>query len=356
MITYNNPLPPKGKEYLTLFRPEYVDLLGGDHLAALMLAQIIYWYLPTPQGKTKLRKFRDGYWWMAKSHVDWYEELRLTRRQSQRCIEVLRNKGLIDTALYLFDGHPTVHVRCVLIMGNVLPIEHLGTFHCALQSIPLNAGVQSITETTTKTTTKKKEANEFAEENLNSKNKEQVGKDNNKSNNQNNDKSNPTSLGKNMATAAEILEQRKLGKTTIATSLTPSGLGMRWKKLLGSDGTYIKELTTKQLGQLKHFLKAIGPDSLPAMDFAVTNWNSFVWETKSAKGLKVVPEKPDIGFLQQHHDVLMQLIAKQNKTPEVIEIIFDKPTVVCNTEKVEEKASSSDILATLAALEALNND
>ena len=64
-----------------LVKRVYIDM-AGDVIAGLMLSQIIYWHLPSSEGKTRLRIVRDGYFWLAKSHTEWWDECRLTDRKS----------------------------------------------------------------------------------------------------------------------------------------------------------------------------------------------------------------------------------------------------------------------------------
>jgi hypothetical protein len=88
----------------------YIDM-AGDVLAGLMLSQIIYWHLPNDEGRSRLRVFKDGYWWLAKSHTEWWDECRLTVDQARRAVKILQEKNLIVTALKQFNGAPTVHIR-----------------------------------------------------------------------------------------------------------------------------------------------------------------------------------------------------------------------------------------------------
>jgi hypothetical protein len=61
---------------LVIPRP-YIDFCEGDHLAALLLSQILYWSERTDDP--------DG--WFAKSYEDWHDELGLTDRQVKRIVK-----------------------------------------------------------------------------------------------------------------------------------------------------------------------------------------------------------------------------------------------------------------------------
>ena len=88
----------------------YIDLAGDLH-AGIMLSQIIYWYLPGKNGKTKLRVRRKGRLWLAKRYEDWYGEVRLTKSQSRRALGILKDKDFIITEIMRFNGTPQVHLR-----------------------------------------------------------------------------------------------------------------------------------------------------------------------------------------------------------------------------------------------------
>jgi hypothetical protein len=92
------------------FKTAYVDI-ADDLLAGLLLSQIVYWYLPSKKGGSKLRVRKDGHYWIAKGRADWWDEIRLKPRQVDRATSILVAKGLIVTALYKFDGAPTTHLR-----------------------------------------------------------------------------------------------------------------------------------------------------------------------------------------------------------------------------------------------------
>lgn len=88
----------------------YVDI-AGDLASGILLSQIIYWFLPDREGKLKLRIEREGEFWLAKNRTEWWEECRITKKQFDRAITVLRDKGLVTTKRFRFRGSPTVHIR-----------------------------------------------------------------------------------------------------------------------------------------------------------------------------------------------------------------------------------------------------
>lgn len=88
----------------------YVDM-ADDLVAGILLSQIVYWFLPDKQGRTKLRVEKDGHLWLVKGREDWWEECRIKPRQFDTAIAKLESKGLVEKKTYKFNGNPTIHVR-----------------------------------------------------------------------------------------------------------------------------------------------------------------------------------------------------------------------------------------------------
>ncbi len=77
----------------TLSRQEdYVDMTG-DLLSGILLGQIVYWHLPSKDGRSKLRVQKEGKLWLAKGRADWYDEIRITPKQFDRAIKILVEQG-----------------------------------------------------------------------------------------------------------------------------------------------------------------------------------------------------------------------------------------------------------------------
>ena len=107
------------------FKKIYVDM-ADDLVAGLMLSQIVFWHIPNKDGANKLRVSKDGHMWIAKGHSEWYQECRITEWQSPRALKILKEKGIIDTGLYKFNGVPTVHIRIVEDVFVALWAEKMG--------------------------------------------------------------------------------------------------------------------------------------------------------------------------------------------------------------------------------------
>lgn len=88
----------------------YIDITE-DLVQGTLLARIMYWFAFDKNKKSKVRIFKDGYFWIAKQRKDWWEEIRITERQYDKAIKELEKKGLIKLAKYKFNSMPTIHIR-----------------------------------------------------------------------------------------------------------------------------------------------------------------------------------------------------------------------------------------------------
>lgn len=138
-----------------MVRLAYVDI-AEDLIAGILLGQIVYWYMPNEQGRSKLRVKKEGTLWLAKGREDWRDEIRITPKQYDRAIKILVDKGFVEVKKFKFNGAPTNHiklntsevterVKSILTFGEN-PISPLG-------EMELDQTVNSLTEITTKITT-----------------------------------------------------------------------------------------------------------------------------------------------------------------------------------------------------------
>ena len=84
--------------------------LAGDLVTGTLLSQIIYWFRPDKDGRSKLRVEREGRFWLAKLRPDWWAEIKVTPKQFDRSITILKEKGLVETRLWKFAGFTTLHI------------------------------------------------------------------------------------------------------------------------------------------------------------------------------------------------------------------------------------------------------
>ncbi|MFB7121691.1 conserved phage C-terminal domain-containing protein [Bacillus tropicus] len=140
-----------------MVRLAYVDITG-DLIAGILLGQIVYWYMPNEQGKSKLRVKKNGEFWLAKSREDWKEEIRITPKQYDRAIKILIEKGFVEVKKFKFNGAPTNHIKLNIseVTERVKWILTFGEIpNSPLGEMELTETVNSLTETTTKITTLK---------------------------------------------------------------------------------------------------------------------------------------------------------------------------------------------------------
>jgi hypothetical protein len=74
-----------GSQRTVAFRRSLAEICDGDQVAALFLAQCLYWSERTA----------DSDRWFYKSQKDWYEELALTRHQLDRIRGILKRKAFL---------------------------------------------------------------------------------------------------------------------------------------------------------------------------------------------------------------------------------------------------------------------
>lgn len=175
---------------------------------------------------------------------------------------------------------------------------------------------------------------------------------------------------KNAMNANEILAAKKQGKTGEGTGLpakkvgkvNPSALALLWKKRMSLEGGFVKNLTSQELGQLGHVVKALGDDSLPTLDWCLQHWSKFVVAVKHATGYSTVPETPQVGFFAKHYAVAVQSIAKEGQKVAQLKpatpVPINLPTPIAGPKKyVEddfEPVDAEQLQADLAMFEAMS--
>ncbi|MDN5317236.1 MAG: hypothetical protein PWR08_1361 [Thermoanaerobacterium sp.] len=87
----------------------YIDI-AGDIVTGVLLSQIVFYYLPDDEGKTKLKVMHDNKLWLAKTREDWWKECRISPKQFDRSIKILENKKIVTTKIMKFNGNPTKHI------------------------------------------------------------------------------------------------------------------------------------------------------------------------------------------------------------------------------------------------------
>lgn len=87
-----------------------VDISGGI-VEGMVLSQILYWFQPTADGKSKIKVIKNGKAWLVKKRSDWYSEIRITEKQFVRAIKSLIDKGFVEMEIHRFNNIPMSHIR-----------------------------------------------------------------------------------------------------------------------------------------------------------------------------------------------------------------------------------------------------
>lgn len=133
----------------------YIDA-AGDLVAGILLSQIVYWFLPS-EGGSKLRVHQKGETWLVKTRADWWSECRISPRQFDRAIAILRSKGFVKTDIFRFSGSPTIHIQLV-VENLVASVNSILTKrevpNGRKRNMDIDTLVSSLTETTAETNNK----------------------------------------------------------------------------------------------------------------------------------------------------------------------------------------------------------
>lgn len=106
----NNKVDFLFQNEMNVIQHAYVDICE-DLVAGALLKQILYWFSPDKNGRSRVRIRKNGHYWLAKQREEWYREIRITPKQYDRAAKILETKGLIIKERFKFDGAPTVHIR-----------------------------------------------------------------------------------------------------------------------------------------------------------------------------------------------------------------------------------------------------
>ena len=88
------------------FEMIYVDMTG-DLISGLLLSQIIYWFSPDKNGKSKLRVTYKGKRALAKARNEWFDEIRITAKQYDKAIKILERLKIVEVVNSMFDAKRT---------------------------------------------------------------------------------------------------------------------------------------------------------------------------------------------------------------------------------------------------------
>ena len=115
----------------------------GDMNSALLLSQLLYWYDRTANQEHVVYK----------TYGEWEAELGLTKYQTTRAANILKDKGILETFVKKADGSPTVHYKLNVEAFTGQFVQHIHFGKLRNLTIESKETSLSITETTTETTT-----------------------------------------------------------------------------------------------------------------------------------------------------------------------------------------------------------
>lgn len=354
-----------GKEYSIPFQPSLAKAF--DVCGALLIQQIHYWSLEN-------RNIRaDGHSWVYNTHQQWADQLEIystvTVRKKMKELEFLGvikvgtfNKIAYDrTRWYRIDYEKLASVLSMALGGEWSVLPHPSGKNYHMEVIKKTA---SITKTTTEITT---EIDSVSVPETTPEKPETLTTAAGKSNPKGTSTPSPTPspVSEDTMNASDILNKHKeTWATTLATtpvSAKPSDVSQRWKHQCVGAGMGFKEgLTGKEVGQFKLLFKALGPRANEVVDFVFGNWMKFTGKVGSEKGIDLLPNSPVVGFVLQHYEIALQLIAKSSSQQQLETVLinsFDKPKVVCNSSETAEDTkyvpSADDLQDAFAQLEAI---
>lgn len=85
-----------------------VDALDGDHAAAALLSQLLWWFQPAKGTRSpRVRYEREGHLWLIRSDDDWFDDCRLSTKQVRRIRKALIERGFIVHRRFQINGAPT---------------------------------------------------------------------------------------------------------------------------------------------------------------------------------------------------------------------------------------------------------
>lgn len=84
-----------------------LEVVRGDHAAAVLLAQLLWWHQPGKNGKSRASFERGGERWLLRADDEWAAECSLSVLQVRRIRRMLVDLDLVVCARFRRDGAPT---------------------------------------------------------------------------------------------------------------------------------------------------------------------------------------------------------------------------------------------------------
>lgn len=136
----------------------YIDVVD-DLVAGVLLSQIIYWFLPGKNGKSRLSQQYKDKLCLAKNRNDWWDECRITEKQYDRAIKILIQLELVVVKTSKWNGNPAHFIwldteKLWERVKTILPKGEYQDYPKGNNDIDQRGITYNNTETTTETTTK----------------------------------------------------------------------------------------------------------------------------------------------------------------------------------------------------------
>ena len=322
-----------------LVRPEYF-LVGGSLPSGVLLNQIVYWFRPSKNGKTKVVIEREGLLWIAKTRMEWCKECFLSEWELRVSLKSLEDKGIIIARVFRFAGVPTLHISLVLGQLWKLVLVHcppIGVMSSKVSGSAPDSEPTSGTENTDfqngeplslnleKSSTQSEGTLTPILEESSVPYKYELNTELNTELNLAKPSSSPLNDVQNSTQNSEETEIPTLAEQLMKKAKDSHGLAMVWKNQMSkSYGGWVKPLSVKQYAQLKKLREVLaGQDSDSLVRFAIENWPDLAPQLRSDLGLLSTPDKPDVGLILLGVETLVaykektdsqQLIAKEITT------------------------------------------
>lgn len=295
----------------------------NSHTVGLLLTQVMFWYAPGKTGKSKLRAFKLGHWWIAKSREDWMYETSLTLKEYKRVIRLLQEHRIIEVRQLPWGNRNVTHLRLVdQSFAQWYQGDHSKwTFGDHSGAVP--KGPLCTTESTYRDNTQRGSGERTAsstENDLELRGRERSGEEREAAH---------LSRGEDADRPAPLLVRRLKSRQTVTRKPTGSlggvmkaadilkahtapvegSLGGYWKSRMKhfTNGTFQRNLTGKELGQLKLLKRSLGDLTKPVIAYATDHWMKFGGIAGARAGTSF-PVAPDLGFLLKHHEVAANLL------------------------------------------------
>lgn len=340
------------------YRPAAVEMVGGDVLAALMLSQIGYYHRVSDKtGRPRLNSYRYGKWWLAKSHVDWTNELGMTQMQSRRCLGRLRSLGIVTTKQMMYRGKQMVHLRLIRLPGidEALGLsEHLDVLPATPSGVTDNTSYNK-----SKNESKGKSLEPVPATQAPSAGQEPDGEEHSEEptpeTNQTEEKP-ADELGDVVCMNAP----KKAGPLKASKTDKDSALVSLWKVKLHQKygGPTVQSISGADAQKLKLLYNKLNGDTGPVTAWAINHWPTFVGTVNMQRGSTGGPLKPVPGYLLTYADTADALWAKQG-LPQVQAVAWVSPKPKIDKSHLYEKevpASHEEVLAAMKEMGLFSED